>query len=237
MSGPVVDVLMPTYNQAEFLRPALEGLTRQTFKSFRLVVCDDASTDGTQIVLRRYPLPMTRLEHAKNHGPATALNTCRDALGPDCAPLRTWVSSDNVMSPDWLEKLVAVMRDEKVGACFSDFTQRARIGKTTKDIVAVTGPWRRGRLTETINSYFGPSFLMRSEVWDGAGPHRGRGAHDYDHWARVEEFCEWKGLEIRHVPGSLCFYGQHEGQWARRDPSVLDAEHWRAEAIKRRAGA
>ncbi len=48
MSGQQVTVALFAYNQERFVEAALDGVYAQNFRPFRLVVCDDASTDATR---------------------------------------------------------------------------------------------------------------------------------------------------------------------------------------------
>ncbi len=48
MSGQQVTVALFAYNQERFIEAALDGVYAQNFRPFRLVVCDDASTDATR---------------------------------------------------------------------------------------------------------------------------------------------------------------------------------------------
>ena len=47
-------VLIPVYNGERFIARALDSVLAQTWRHFELQVCDDASTDGTAAILRRY---------------------------------------------------------------------------------------------------------------------------------------------------------------------------------------
>lgn len=52
---PLVSVLMLTYNHAPYIGQAIESvLNQQTRYPFELIICDDASTDDTREVVRRY---------------------------------------------------------------------------------------------------------------------------------------------------------------------------------------
>ena len=68
-------VLMTVYNGGGFLRVALESILRQTYRNFRFLVVDDASTDDSVACIRSYEdarielLPLQR-----NVGQTAALN-------------------------------------------------------------------------------------------------------------------------------------------------------------------
>ena len=49
---PLVSVVIPTYNRAEYLHECLQGLYEQTYRPLEIVVIDDCSTDHTADVIR-----------------------------------------------------------------------------------------------------------------------------------------------------------------------------------------
>lgn len=49
-------VIIPTYNRASFLDSLLFNLKKQTYENFEVVICDDGSTDDTEIVVSRHKL-------------------------------------------------------------------------------------------------------------------------------------------------------------------------------------
>lgn len=54
MSGPVVSVIITTFNRRRYLEEALKSVAGQTFRDFEVVVLDDGSDDGTVQVLSDY---------------------------------------------------------------------------------------------------------------------------------------------------------------------------------------
>lgn len=49
---PLISVLLPVRNGADFLRECLDSLFAQTFKDFKCILVDDGSTDGASDTLK-----------------------------------------------------------------------------------------------------------------------------------------------------------------------------------------
>ncbi len=71
---PKVSILMPVYNGAEYLRPAIDCLLKQTFKDFELIIVNDGSTDNTQEVIDSYDDARIVCLEQENQGVARSLN-------------------------------------------------------------------------------------------------------------------------------------------------------------------
>lgn len=53
-NGPLVSVIVPNYNYAQYLAGRFDSILNQTLGDFELIVLDDASTDGSMEVIERY---------------------------------------------------------------------------------------------------------------------------------------------------------------------------------------
>lgn len=51
---PRLSIGLPVYNGEEYLAESLDALLGQTYENFELVISDNASTDGTRDICRRY---------------------------------------------------------------------------------------------------------------------------------------------------------------------------------------
>lgn len=51
---PLVTVIIPSYNHAQYIREAIESVFEQTYPNWELVVVDDGSIDDTASVLKEY---------------------------------------------------------------------------------------------------------------------------------------------------------------------------------------
>ena len=55
---PKVSVIVPNYMHADYLNKRLESISRQSFQDFEVILLDDASTDQSEVILKKW---------AKNH--------------------------------------------------------------------------------------------------------------------------------------------------------------------------
>jgi len=63
---PLVTIGVPVYNGERFLGKCLDSLLSQTFRNFVLLISDNASTDGTQEICRRYSQADSRIRYHRN---------------------------------------------------------------------------------------------------------------------------------------------------------------------------
>lgn len=51
---PFVSVIMPVYNAGDFLVQSIESILKQTYKNFEFIIIDDASTDSSYQILKKF---------------------------------------------------------------------------------------------------------------------------------------------------------------------------------------
>lgn len=73
MKSELVSVVIPCYNQAQFLPQAIESVLAQTYQLLEIIVVDDGSTDTTAHVAGSYP--RVRYIKQRNQGLSAARNT------------------------------------------------------------------------------------------------------------------------------------------------------------------
>jgi glycosyltransferase involved in cell wall biosynthesis len=103
-----VTVCIPTHNRREELSRVLDALLAQTNQDFDIVICDDASTDGTTEWLRSLDLRRaTLLRNERNlHYAATMRRLFENAGGEYVAVLHDHDGVEAV----WLERMVGLMK-------------------------------------------------------------------------------------------------------------------------------
>ena len=112
MSDPLISVVIPAFNQAHFLRQAIDSVLAQTLTDYELIVVDDGSTDDTALVAASYGDALHYLWQV-NGGLAAARNAgIRHASGRYIALL----DSDDWWEPTLLATLYALAQCEPESA-------------------------------------------------------------------------------------------------------------------------
>lgn len=120
-----ITVCIPTYNRAEFITTALDSAFDQEFFSYKILIYDDGSTDGTPEVIRHYldnersaydRQKVTFVEDPTNRGNGYVRKWFRDNANTEAM---TWLDSDDWMSPQRLQRQYLQLRNAKADVCYS----------------------------------------------------------------------------------------------------------------------
>lgn len=101
---PLISVIIPVYNIMEYLPRCVHSVTAQTYPHLQVILVDDGSTDGTDLLCDRLAAEDVRIRvyHKKNGGSSSARNMgLRLAEGEYIG----FVDSDDYIEPDMYEKL------------------------------------------------------------------------------------------------------------------------------------
>src|SRR5256885_1918015 len=97
---PRLTIGLPVYNGANYLAESLEALLGQSYEDFELIISDNASTDGTADICRRYEKQDSRIRYVRQpHNIGLAPNhnfTVEQAKGE----LFKWASNDDLYGRD-----------------------------------------------------------------------------------------------------------------------------------------
>lgn len=122
MSEPLVSVICVCYNQAAFVKEALDSVVSQTYKNIELIVIDDGSTDGSGKIIKQWVVshPQTMmLLNGKNIGYCKTFNKALQlAKGEFIIDL----AGDDLLLPDCVASGLALFESKsaKCGIIFSD---------------------------------------------------------------------------------------------------------------------
>lgn len=109
MQIPTVSIGMPVYNGEKFLKKAIDSLLAQTFADFELIISDNASTDSTETICRKYVSKDARIRYirqSKNIGPIANFEIVRSQAAGEYF---MWHAADDLCEPDYLKVLTEVL--------------------------------------------------------------------------------------------------------------------------------
>lgn len=122
MDYPLVSVIMPVYNVAEFVAEAIKSVLSQTYSNIEFLIIDDGSSDKTNEICVDYEEQDNRIRviRQKNAGAAAARNHgMREARGEYIL----FMDSDDTMHPQAIEILYNILMENKVSMAMINFLE------------------------------------------------------------------------------------------------------------------
>lgn len=153
-----IDIIMPTYNQPEFLDRAISSILAQEFKDFSFIIVDDGNSQEIRKEIEKYQGVDSRISivrHDTNKGLPAALNSGhRYGSSPYCS----WISTDNVSYPRQYKALYECITTGEYDFVQSRWNVNKNNNIRTKDIRRCKHNWGFANLC--------PSFLYKRIVWE-----------------------------------------------------------------------
>ena len=112
-----VSVVIPCFNDSEFVEQAIDSILSQTYKCHEIIVVDDGSNIETKNVLKTIASKITKLISQENQGQSTARNVgIRESKGEYVLVL----DSDDYFESTFVEKAVLALQQSnvKIVACY-----------------------------------------------------------------------------------------------------------------------
>lgn len=155
MTGPRVSVVIPLYNNAGFIRRAIESVLAQTFDDFGVIVVNDGSTDGGGEIARRVNDSRITVVDQINRGVSAARNKGVE-LGT--APFVAFLDADDQWLPDFLKTVTDLESRFPQAAMFgTGYRIRKASGRLLTPIFADVPTSDTGGL---IENYFAAALKM-----------------------------------------------------------------------------
>ncbi len=155
---PLVSIGMPVFNGQNYVHKAIESILAQSCGDFELIICDNASTDATGDICRRYADQDRRVRYMRN-----ARNL---GAGPNfdlCFQLATgkyfqWAAHDDMLAPDYLARAVTALEsDPSATLCIAGITEIGAADEVIRsyatDIGDIESPDPVRRFASVIHSH------------------------------------------------------------------------------------
>lgn len=174
--NPLVSVIVPNYNYAQFLRQRIDSILQQSFTDYELILLDDASTDDSRTILESY-----------RDNPHVSCIVCNDENS--ASPFAQWqkglslargkyvwiAESDDYADTSFLSEVVPIMEQHpKAVICF---TGSLRIDNQGNTLTIDNDYWKRkpslykkgGYRVFEGNDYILHNLYWRNYIYNASG--------------------------------------------------------------------
>jgi glycosyltransferase involved in cell wall biosynthesis len=166
MSGPLVSIVTPSYNQAAFLEETIRSVLEQEYEPLEYLIIDDGSTDESVEIIRRYSDRLTWWRAQENRGQVAALNAVFAQTRGD---VLNFVNSDDTLLPGAVSRVVeAFEREPELVAVYGDVYLTNERSERTE--YGVAGTWDMARMARTVYTPHQPSTFWSRRAWEAVGP-------------------------------------------------------------------
>jgi glycosyltransferase involved in cell wall biosynthesis len=231
---PLVSIITPAYNHANFIERCVDGVLSQTYGDWEQIVVDDGSTDRTAEIVAGYRDPRVRCLSLPHRGLGCLADSYNAALAVSRGTLVAILEGDDAWPAHRLETQVPMFDDPGVflswgRAAIVDehdvhirktstvSTSREHVDFDAREVFA----WltRTNALTPSV------SVMVRRSALDALGGFRQTGSSlyvDLPTWLALTAVTPGR---VRFVNRELAFYRVHGNQTTQRFRRRMEAEH------------
>ncbi len=173
-SGPLVSVVVATYNRSQVLAHAIESVRRSTLADWELHVVGDACTDDTGEVVAAFRDPRIRYTNlSRNVGEQSGPNN--QALAQARGRYVAYLNHDDMYFPDHLAAALAWLEQTNADLVWSPLL----VGLPTSPQDLASGQWRFRLSGVPLGDEYDPRLFVFASAWvltrelaDRVGPWR-----------------------------------------------------------------
>ena len=178
---PLVSIIVPSFNQAEYISITLDSLLNQTYPNLEIILIDGASTDNTLEVLKSYQNQLSHLISESDKGQSDAINKGFAIAKGDIVG---WLNSDDILYHDSISKVVDCFKTydnlsfvygdidliDSNGTVIGELHGQAEIDKSIFWKLDINIPqqgslWRRSRLNLVLKLNQGYNYVLDREIF------------------------------------------------------------------------
>jgi glycosyltransferase involved in cell wall biosynthesis len=165
---PPLSVVMPVHNALPFLDASIGSILNQSFSDFEFVILNDASTDGSDTVLRKWEKRDSRIRVIESPDKLGLASSSNLIVSTSRTPIIARMDADDISHPDRLRRQLDIMErhsDVVVVGTLCDGIDAA--GQRTRPV----DRWRIVRRSRYIPFPHG-SAMFRRKAFDAVGGYR-----------------------------------------------------------------
>lgn len=110
---PRVTIGMPVFNREDYLEIALDSILKQSFTDFELILSDNASTDSTGDICKRYAAKDSRIKYVRNDENIGAAENFNQVFHMASGEYFKWAASDDICEVNVLQESVDILDQDE----------------------------------------------------------------------------------------------------------------------------
>jgi len=218
--APLFTVVIPTYNQADYLKEAIDSVLAQSFAEFEIIVVNNHSTDNTRGVIEEFHDPRIKAIDFSNEGVIGAGRNVgiRAAKGDYVC----FLDSDDTWYPEKLAEVAQVIQEDPEIGLICHNQDMVRDGVVEQQTNYGPPSDYTGKIYDyVLGASNGPSTsattVSRSVLEDVSGFSEDRAfitVEDYELWLRLAKVCRFHFIDS--VLGTHMYHGESSSNNAER---------------------
>lgn len=105
---PLVSIVTPSFNQAQFLELTIQSVLSQDYPSIEYIIIDGGSTDGSKEIIEKYASRLSYWQCQKDGGQTDAIN---QGFSRAKGEIFAWLNSDDLIYPGAVRKAVEALQN------------------------------------------------------------------------------------------------------------------------------
>ena len=195
-AAPLVSVVIPAYNYAQYVEEAIQSVLDQTYKNVEVIVVNDGSTDNTAGVVTPFMQYGVSYIYQPNQGAATARNRgITQARGE-------WIvclDADDKLKPTYIEECLKVPEADIISTAMQYFGDRKGVHNFSE---------KPNYYDFCANNNIHCASMFRKDVWqavEGFDSNLHSVYDDWEFWLHATKL----GYEVRTISKPLFMYRKH----------------------------
>ena len=214
-----ISIVIPVYNTENYIGNCIKSALNQSYEDIEILVVNDGSTDSTGSILEKYK-DRIKIFNKKNEGTASALNTGIKNMAGEWFK---WLSADDLLKPDAIEKLVSEIKklgDDAQNCIF--YSNHDLIDENGHQIAVYEEPNYNSfepfeRNVILLDHYYGngTTSMMHKSIFDECGMFDETLEYkdDYEFWLRC---CILFHYKLHLIDENLAQYRIHASQLTKK---------------------
>ncbi|HSI61627.1 MAG TPA: glycosyltransferase family 2 protein, partial [Candidatus Saccharimonadia bacterium] len=205
-SWPLISMVTPSYQQAEFLERTMHSILGQNYPRLDYHVWDGGSTDGSVDIIQKHADKLASWGSERDTGPANAINK---GFTRSKGEIMAWLNSDDLLTPGTLQFVAHYFATHpEVDAIYG---HRHIINERDWQVGRWVLPRHNGEMLLWGDYIPQETLFWRRSLWEKSGAHLDESfkfAFDWDLLLRFQR----AGARIKRLPWFLGCFRVHEQQ-------------------------